>query len=472
MPTDVVGLAGVTAIGRGSDHACAVTGGGFVSCWGRNSSSQLGDSTTTSSSTPQPTSVLGVNQVAGGDDHTCTMKAERHGPVLGRQRLRPARQQHDEQLDLPGQRRRVCSPYKRPGRWRRSRYGVPMTDADSDLPRPCSASCCGAAPRGCVTLGRRRAGRGAAARARPRARRCCTTRCIAIDASVRSWLSPARGYLPPVELGEVVRCSSAGRIVATNSEQYGLGDVVTSLAGWEEYSLVNEDYFTTPLSPPDPDYDVAAFLSLYGSTGCTAYIGMVEVGKVAEGETVVVSAAAGATGSVAAQIAKLHGCHVIGIAGSDEKCAWLVDELGLDGSDQPPDREHLGAPQGAGAPACRRVLRQRRWGRARRGAVPPGTARTGGAVRGDRRVQRPGEAAGSVELPQPDPAAGVDDRASWRWTRSRASVRSATSCVPGSTTVGCGTRRTTSTGSASSVDALNAMFTGANTGKIIIRTGS
>lgn len=153
---------------------------------------------------------------------------------------------------------------------------------------------------------------------------------IAIDASVRSWLSPARGYLPPVELGEVVRCSIAGRIVATRSDRYGIDDVVTSLAGWEEYSLVDEDFFTTPLSPPDPGYDLAAFLSLYGSTGCTAYIGMVEVGRVAEGETVVVSAAAGATGSIAAQIAKLHGCRVIGIAGSDDKCDWLVDELGLD----------------------------------------------------------------------------------------------------------------------------------------------
>ena len=155
---------------------------------------------------------------------------------------------------------------------------------------------------------------------------------LAIDASVRSWLSPARGYLPPVELGEAVRCSSAGRIVASRCEPYGVDDVVTSLTAWEEYSVVRDDYFTTWLSPPDPDYDVAAFLALYGSTGCTAYIGMVDVGRVKDGETVVVSAAAGATGSVAAQIAKLHGARVIGIAGSEEKCAWLVDELGLDGA--------------------------------------------------------------------------------------------------------------------------------------------
>jgi len=155
---------------------------------------------------------------------------------------------------------------------------------------------------------------------------------IGIDASVRSWLSPAKGYLPPVEIGEAVRCSSVGRIVASRCDAYQVGDVVTSLANWEEYSIVRDDYFTTFLSPPDPDYDVAGFLALYGSTGCTAYIGMLEIGKVQAGETVVVSAAAGATGNVAAQIAKLKGATVIGIAGSDEKCAWLVDEVGLDGA--------------------------------------------------------------------------------------------------------------------------------------------
>lgn len=155
---------------------------------------------------------------------------------------------------------------------------------------------------------------------------------MAIDASVRSWLSPAKGYLPPVEIGEAVRCSSAGRIVASRCDAYSVGDVVTSLAGWEDYSIVRDDLFTTWLSEPDPDYDTTGYLSLYGSTGCTAYIGMVEVGRVKEGDTVVVSAAAGATGSIAAQIAELHGARVIGIAGSDEKCAWLLDDLGLDGA--------------------------------------------------------------------------------------------------------------------------------------------
>lgn len=155
---------------------------------------------------------------------------------------------------------------------------------------------------------------------------------LAIDASVRSWLSPARGYLPPVEIGEAVRCSSAGRIVATDCGAYGLDDVVTSLAAWEEYSIVRDDIFTTRLSAPDPDYDTTGYLSLYGSTGCTAYIGMVEVGEVKAGDVVVVSAAAGATGSIAAQIAKLHGARVIGIAGSDDKCAWLLDDVGLDGA--------------------------------------------------------------------------------------------------------------------------------------------
>lgn len=155
---------------------------------------------------------------------------------------------------------------------------------------------------------------------------------IGIDASVRSWLGEGSGYLPPVELGEVVRCSTIGRVAATRCDAYRVGDIVTTLGGWEDATVIRDDLFSTIVSPPDPDYDLEAFLALYGSTGCTAYIGMLEIADPQEGETVVVTAAAGATGSAAAQLARRRGARVIGIAGSDEKCAWLVDDLGLDGA--------------------------------------------------------------------------------------------------------------------------------------------
>ena len=155
---------------------------------------------------------------------------------------------------------------------------------------------------------------------------------IGIDASVRSWLGDGSGYLPPVELGDVVRCSTIGRVVASRCDRFGIGDIVTTLGGWEDATVIRDDFFSTTVSPPDADYDLEAFLALYGSTGCTAYIGMVEVGKVTESDTVVVSAAAGATGAAAAQIAKLLGARVVGITGSDDKCRWLVDDLGLDGA--------------------------------------------------------------------------------------------------------------------------------------------
>lgn len=155
---------------------------------------------------------------------------------------------------------------------------------------------------------------------------------IGIDASVRSWLGEGSGYLPPVELGEVVRCSTIGRVVASRCDALEIGDIVTTLGGWEDATVIRDDLFSTIVSPPDPDYDLEAFLALYGSTGCTAYIGMLEIADPQEGETVVVTAAAGATGSAAAQLAKLRGARVVGIAGSDDKCAWLVNELGLDGA--------------------------------------------------------------------------------------------------------------------------------------------
>jgi NADPH-dependent curcumin reductase CurA len=106
---------------------------------------------------------------------------------------------------------------------------------------------------------------------------------------------------------------------------------VSCLSGWQRYVALPDDGLATPLGPPEA-VDQLAMLAVYGATGLTAYVGIVDVGEVKEGDTVVVSAAAGATGSVAAQIAKIQGARVIGIAGTDEKCAWLTDGLGLDGA--------------------------------------------------------------------------------------------------------------------------------------------
>jgi NADPH-dependent curcumin reductase CurA len=152
---------------------------------------------------------------------------------------------------------------------------------------------------------------------------------LGIDATVRTWLNRGEGYMPAVEIGEVVRSSGIGRVVASRCDRFAVGTLAYALPGWQEYAVIHDDGLATPL--PD-DADALALLSIYGATGLTAYVGVVDIGEAAAGETVVVSAAAGATGSLAAQIAKILGCRVIGICGTDEKCRWLVDDLGLDGA--------------------------------------------------------------------------------------------------------------------------------------------
>jgi len=150
---------------------------------------------------------------------------------------------------------------------------------------------------------------------------------LGIDAAVRTWLDDARGYLPPVAIGDPVRAAGVGEVVATRCNAYAVGDVVTHLPGFQELAVVRDDVFTTVIPGVD---DQLAMLTVYGATGATAYFGMTDIGKPQPGETVVVSAAAGATGSLAGQIAKIAGARVVGIAGGPEKCAFVVDELGFD----------------------------------------------------------------------------------------------------------------------------------------------
>lgn len=156
---------------------------------------------------------------------------------------------------------------------------------------------------------------------------------VGIDAAVRTWLEDQPGYLPPVQIGETVRAATVGTIVESRCPAYEVGDVVTSLGGFADHSIALDDLYTTIVgraADGTADIDRGAMLAVFGSTGATAYFGMHDIGRPQPGETVVVSAAAGATGSIAGQLAKAADARVVGIAGSDEKCDVVVDEFGFD----------------------------------------------------------------------------------------------------------------------------------------------
>jgi NADPH-dependent curcumin reductase len=154
-------------------------------------------------------------------------------------------------------------------------------------------------------------------------------RYLSIDPTIRTWMDDAPGYLPPIGLGETVRGAGVGEVIGSNSDRYAVGDLVIGFTGWQDYVVADEGLSSMQVIPPG--IDPTLVLSVLGVTGMTAYFGMIDVGRVAEGDTVVVSGAAGATGSVAGQIARIKGADkVIGIAGTPEKCAWIVEELGFD----------------------------------------------------------------------------------------------------------------------------------------------
>lgn len=150
---------------------------------------------------------------------------------------------------------------------------------------------------------------------------------IGLDAAVRTWLDDRPGYLPPVGIGEVIRAAGVGEVVETRCAAYQVGDIVTTLTGFQEYALIRDDIFSTPIPG---ESDQRAIMSVYGSGGATAYFGMMEIGRPQPGETVVVSAAAGATGSIAGQVAKIAGARVVGIAGGPQKCRAVVEDFGFD----------------------------------------------------------------------------------------------------------------------------------------------
>jgi NADPH-dependent curcumin reductase CurA len=171
---------------------------------------------------------------------------------------------------------------------------------------------------------------------------------VSLDPAMRGWMSEGRSYIPPVQIGEVMRAGTVGVVAESKSERFAPGDHVTSWLGVQEYAVCDEnavfkiDAYAAPLT---------TYLGALGMPGMTAYFGLLDVGAPKEGETVVVSGAAGAVGSVVGQIAKLKGCRVVGIAGGPEKCAWIVDELSFDAaidykSENVPDALRKHCPEG------------------------------------------------------------------------------------------------------------------------------
>ncbi len=149
---------------------------------------------------------------------------------------------------------------------------------------------------------------------------------LSCDPTQRGWIA-GDTYLPAVKIGEVVRSGGAGRIEASNASGFAVGDIVYGLVGWQDYVALNPKGQLSKL-PTGAPLEMA--MSVLGMTGMTAYFGLLDVGRPVAGETVVISGAAGATGSVVGQIAKIKGCRAIGVAGGAEKCRWLTDELGFD----------------------------------------------------------------------------------------------------------------------------------------------
>ncbi|MCG8592036.1 MAG: NADP-dependent oxidoreductase [Proteobacteria bacterium] len=152
---------------------------------------------------------------------------------------------------------------------------------------------------------------------------------VSFDPAMRGWLDDRPSYLPPVGLGDVMRAGGVGEVVESRNPDFAVGDVVQGLFGWQEWAVVESGGMRAPSKVP-AGVPLTLPLSVLGTTGLTAYFGLLDLGEPKEGETVVVSGAAGATGSVAGQIAKLKGCRVIGIAGGPEKCRWLTESAGFD----------------------------------------------------------------------------------------------------------------------------------------------
>jgi NADPH-dependent curcumin reductase CurA len=156
-------------------------------------------------------------------------------------------------------------------------------------------------------------------------------RYLSIDPTMRIWMADIPQYMPPVAIGEVMRSFGLAEVVESRNANFKKGDKLIGFTGLQEYIVVDgREARPFQKVPSIPFVSDSAFLGVFGINGLTAYFGMMDIAKPQKGETLVVSAAAGATGSIVGQIGKIHGCRVVGIAGGEEKCSWLTKDLGFD----------------------------------------------------------------------------------------------------------------------------------------------
>ncbi|MDB5891952.1 MAG: NADP-dependent oxidoreductase [Polaromonas sp.] len=154
---------------------------------------------------------------------------------------------------------------------------------------------------------------------------------LSLDPAMRGWMNEGKSYIPPVEIGAVMRAGGVGRVIASQNPAFAVGDFVNAGLDVQEYCLIpQEQVKRNGMFKIDPRLGLTTWLNVLGMPGMTGYFGLMEVGLPRAGETVVVSGAAGAVGQTVGQIAKIKGCRVVGIAGGKAKCDWVVNELGFD----------------------------------------------------------------------------------------------------------------------------------------------
>jgi NADPH-dependent curcumin reductase CurA len=154
---------------------------------------------------------------------------------------------------------------------------------------------------------------------------------LSLDPAMRGWMNEGKSYIPPVEIGAVMRAGGVGKVIASQNPAFAVGDYVNAGLDVQEYCLIPEAQIKrSGMFKVDPRMGLTSWLNVLGMPGMTGYFGLLDVGQPKAGETVVVSGAAGAVGQTVGQIAKLKGCRVVGIAGGKAKCDWVVSELGFD----------------------------------------------------------------------------------------------------------------------------------------------